>query len=549
MDILVIVPSAEHLKTAGVRIRYTRLQSALKELGHSLKIRPIAGLTAPDALKEDVFLISKVYDTRALLLMRALKARNKIVGVDFFDNYFTHPENARLVRTHDWAVAAAGLMDFALCATEKMKSLLAAELLIDKPVHVVNDPYEKFEPSYVSKCLATKMDRTRLTGRLHLGWFGIGNNPYFPVGLADLFAYRDHLAAFRTCGYEVHLTVMSNMTAQSSQTHAMLSELNLPYSLEEWSEEREKALIEKCLVCFLPVSGQSFSVVKSPNRAISAFSHGAQVLSVGFPLYKALAPFVYSSAGDIVADLDADRLVLRPETVGQLADLLENQGSPATEARALSAFLATLGKAGTPRRRAAKRELAAIVHGRQSPAAIEKYVRALNHLTISSPFSSAEQTSDVRLSFNEKTPAFQLSAAAVKALLPKFKKSLEPLTSRKDGAGSLPLSTVAKDGSGDFLEFVRNDYVAGVIALYDPAMSKMADFAKILFGDIPVFFSEWESPLRVEHAARYASGRPRRSDKDIDDPDAFLPEAPPKPRHRRVSRLPSTSPVVVPADA
>ncbi|WP_443751187.1 hypothetical protein [Asticcacaulis solisilvae] len=546
MDILVVVPSAEHLKTAGVRIRYTRLQSALKELGHSLKIRPIAGLTSPDALKEDVFLISKVYDTRALLLMRALKARNKIVGVDFFDNYFTHPENARLVRTHDWAVAAAGLMDFALCATGKMKSLLATELLNDKPCHVVNDPYEKFEPGYVSKCLTTKIERTRLTGRLHLGWFGIGNNPYFPVGLADLFTYKDHLTAFRTCGYDVHLTIMSNMLAQSSQTHAMLSQLNLPYSLEEWSEEREKALIEKCLVCFLPVSGQSFSVVKSPNRAISAFSHGAQVLSVGFPLYTALAPFVYRSAADIVADLDADRLALRPDTVGDLAGLLENQGSPATEARALSAFLTGLADGRTPRRRGARRELAAVVQGRQSPVVIEKYVRTLDHLTVSSPFSSADQVYDVKLSFAGPEPAFHLSAAAVKALLPKFTKSLEPLSARKDGPQALPLAAVVRDGSGDFLEFVRNDHLASVIALYGPAMSKMADFAKLLFGDIPVYFSEWEAPLRVEQAERYAQARPRRATEAGET--AATPGAA-KPKSRRAGRRPSTPSAAVLADA
>ncbi|CAL4869171.1 hypothetical protein MMA231_03462 (plasmid) [Asticcacaulis sp. MM231] len=511
MDILVVVPNKEHLKTAGVRIRYVRMQHSLKVLGHTLKIKPIASLIEPDKITEDVILISKVYDVRAMLLMRELKARNKLVGVDFFDNYFTHPDDARLVRIHAWALAVTEIMDFALCATGKMKSILEGGLLNGKPCHILNDPYETFDSQHVTNRLNAKMERLRLTRTLHMAWFGIGQNAYFPVGLADLHAFRDHLSRFRKCGYRVHLTVLSNMSAQSSHMFNMLSQLSIPFSVEEWSEDTEQALIERCLLCFLPVSAQPFSTVKSLNRAISAFCHGAQVLSVGFPLYAPLAPFIYRSADAFLSDLEADNLALQPNTVKQMASQLELLGNPAKEAEALFTFLNAI-RSGLARAPKIRQETLAVVQGRQAPDDIRKYVQALEHLVVATPFSPGTSIYDVRISLDlaeHSEPIIILSGNAEKNLLPTYKDKLQVL-SAVYGANFrfLPLSIVSKDRVNKWLLGIRNDNRANAFVTYNLAMEAMANILEQLFGEIGIYFSEWEAPFRVERASDYT--RPNR---------------------------------------
>jgi len=50
MKLCVVVPSADYLKQAGVRIRYERIAPALEELGHSLSLdRQLQGLESSRA--------------------------------------------------------------------------------------------------------------------------------------------------------------------------------------------------------------------------------------------------------------------------------------------------------------------------------------------------------------------------------------------------------------------------------------------------------------------------------------------------------------------
>ena len=87
MKICVIAPSEGFLKLAGVRIRYQRIDEYLKKQWHSLSIEVIDNFRSISHFKHDVYLFSKCNDARSFLLARLLNQENKLVGVDFFDDY------------------------------------------------------------------------------------------------------------------------------------------------------------------------------------------------------------------------------------------------------------------------------------------------------------------------------------------------------------------------------------------------------------------------------------------------------------------------------
>jgi len=487
MKLIVVIPAPAHLKTAGVRIRYRRLETNLAGLGHSLEIVPIDELAQLD-LPQAIYLISKVYDARGLMLMAKLKADNQIVGVDFFDNYFTQLSDARLTGQREWLRQIGGLIDYALCATPAMKGLLE-QFVPGIPLHIVNDPYDGFDPDALSRRLHDKTEAARFMRTLQLAWFGIGHNGYFPVGLSDLFAYRDHLAAFRTSGYSVRLTIISNMAGQPVDRYAMLSRLQIPYDIVEWSEAEETDLIARSHLCFLPVNGQNFSTVKSLNRAISALSGGSQILSGGFPLYKNLGNFVYRDATRFLHDLDIDRLALRSETVPALAYLLQEIGDPQVEAAALGRFLACL----LPTKREMEKTL--VVHGRQTTGPVHKFAQRLGHLSVGTPFSPPGLNYDVLYRLRNGAAEVRLGPAGVEALPDAWLDRLINISGERMQV--IPLSEVMDTSQLLLLLETGTKSRIRAWATYGPIMALISEANTRLFGNLPVVLSEMEAPFHT----------------------------------------------------
>ncbi|HEX2869667.1 MAG TPA: hypothetical protein VHP33_00395, partial [Polyangiaceae bacterium] len=338
MKLCVLTPSASILASAGVRVRYRRIESALSELGHQLSVLPITEFKRPSDFKHDVYIVSKCYDARALVAARLITARGCALGVDLFDDYYSQSGDSRFIWRREWLTALLASANFIVCSTPAMQAI-AQRIAPNHPAHVLNDPYEQLDRRAVAAAVARKLERLHETRTLRLGWFGVGDNPYFPVGLADLAAFGGELAQLRTSRFDVRLEILTSRSAVTADALAALGRLALPFELDEWTQQREAALLERCAACFLPVNAQSFSVVKSLNRAVTALTAGTQVLSAGYPLYESLGEFIYRDAGQLLADLERRRPLLRAETLEPFAQLMESNASPTAEAHKLSAFL------------------------------------------------------------------------------------------------------------------------------------------------------------------------------------------------------------------
>ena len=423
MRIVVAVPSEDQKHTAGVRIRYHRLAPFVTALGHELVVELVDDIVAGPSVPSDVFLISKCYDARSVILASELRGRGCQVGADFFDDYYTQFRDSRFVHLRQWLGQIAGSLTFGLCSTRSMQET-AGTYLPGRPFHVMNDPCEAAAMDDLEPALAAKLERTQRTGIIDIGWFGIGDNPYFDVGLSDLRYFGDTLASAACHGLQPRLTILTNRRAMTPARLALLSRLPIPWTLEEWSEEAELQLLAASYACFLPVNAQRFSTAKSLNRAVTALTAGAQVLSAGYPLYTTFDPFIYRSAGDLAADAAGGRPLVRQETLSDLLALLDRHANPAAEARALVSFIESLPAAAT-----SDSPLYAVVHGRHSGIAIHKSVQRRRHLSIAGAFPIREINYDMTLAPGsaDGVVTVNLSAAAMKHVRPEMAANATPI--------------------------------------------------------------------------------------------------------------------------
>lgn len=398
MNIGVIIPAEEHKAQAGVRIRYERIKSALQVLGHNLDFIPINLLASTSKPKHDSYLISKCYDARAILCAQKLRNHGINVGVDLFDDYFSQLTDTRFVRLRYWLRTLLPHCSFILCSTPGMRDVAKA-YGTQLPIHVMNDPAEPFDAEVLSETLALKLQMAQQQRRINIAWFGMGDNPNFPVGLTDLAAYGSDIDRLRGHGSDIHLAILTNQRAMTADNLAPLRKLATPFTIEEWTEEREAALLARSLVSFLPVNSQSFSRVKSLNRAITALTAGTQVLSSGYPLYKLLEPFIYRCPRQLMADLQRGELALRAATVPSICDQTWQLADTKTEVKKLTDFLAGL----PPPQRPAEQTNScfAVIHGNESYGDIHKFAQKQNMLSVASPLCKLDLNFDVRFRYNE----------------------------------------------------------------------------------------------------------------------------------------------------
>ena len=394
MKICIVITGQERLQTAGGRIRYIRLANALKEQGHKVDLTPIGDLVRT-TLDADAYIFSKTHDVRAPILAQIMRDKGALVGLDIFDDEYSQGRNSRLVHVRRWLRYLAPKLDFVLYSTPHMATRLSS-VLPGIPNHILSDPFDRFDASLLGEVVAEHAARAKSQGFLDIAWFGIASHPRFDVGLHDVHAFGMHLLQARHLGYEPRLHLLTNMKKLTTEQLEMLARLPFKTTIAEWNAEQEKALISRCIACFLPVSAQSFSVVKSLNRAVTSLTNGAQVLSSGFPLYNALEPFVYRDIREMVGDLAVGTLKLRKETTGQLSEALADKADPDTEARELVGFLNSLaGRRQQVPGTQHKDQVVAVIHGARSSGEIHKTIQKLGVFSVASPIFNRRLNFDV----------------------------------------------------------------------------------------------------------------------------------------------------------
>lgn len=500
MKICVLTPSEDYLKRAGVRIRYRRLENHLRDQGHNLDIIPIHNLTSKVKFVHDIYLISKCNDARALIISALLQSQQKTVGVDLFDDYFSHNYDPRFQSLQLWLNSLIPWIDFILCSTPAMSSV-AKQVAPNKPVHVLNDPFPGIDEIILKKSLNEKLEQFTKNNLLKISWFGIGDNPHFPVGLKDLVNFSGELAALRGHGFEVQLDILTNLRALTANSLAALRRISIPYSIDEWTEEKEAALLTKSMVCFLPVNAQKFSIVKSLNRAVSALSYGAQVLSCGYPLYDNLSPFIYNDSKQLVQALINNQLSLREDTIPQLMSIMKQWASAENESNKITEFLIhliqnkTISKITNP--------VFAVIHGKNSSAKVHKFAQMLGALSVASPFYNEKLNYNIRFSLQSEGLVINIEESFctllnnnLKALLGEKENHLDQIFYKINYASLFPEDNSYK---AELLNFKKNSIYT--VSNYKNLMADCVKVMKLLFPGIIYFYSEqcktplWISPL------------------------------------------------------
>lgn len=496
MKLQVFVRSAAWLETAGTRIRYQRLQSELARLGCACAIDPISSVREGLKLGADVYLFSKCHDAGALMMADMLREAGALVGFDLFDDYISGQESLTFGQ-RAFQRGLRGRVDFMLCSTPQM-ALAARAYDQTTPVHVLNDPVETFAPGDLARLLQAKLDRARTTRRLDVVWFGQAGNPLFPVGLSDLIAFGDRLGGLARAGWQLQLQVLTNDNGLDPETLAGLRQLPVPVELRNWSLDRERAALQQAALAFIPVNYQPFSTAKSLNRAVTALSHGAQVLSPGYELYADLDPFIYADEEDLSRDLDKGILRLRPETTGALTETFSRIADPAAEAVAFVSFLNGLPP-GSVQRPVRQRRLRAILHGAETVPATGGLCRALGWLSLASPYCALVRPfhAAVALLSGRPEPVVVLTKEAIARLTPQARRQLTPLNSTEAAGYSHCLPLPAEEAGQRLAGLSPAMVQAGPLRAmtYRAIMAATEAVFLDLFGDMIIVWSELEPHL------------------------------------------------------
>lgn len=492
MKICVLIPNEDALAQAGVRIRYGRIQQILAAQGHELSIQAIDSFATRAQFVHDAYIVSKVYDSRSLVVARLLAGTSILVGADLFDDYFTQLNDTRLVRFQQWMQAFCASANFMLCSTPAMQDV-AGQFAPGAPNLVMNDPSPPVTSEAIEAAAVRKLEEARATRTLRIGWFGVGDNPYFDVGLYDLAHFSDALAKLRGRGFDVQLSILTNRRALTPANLAMLARLPVPYDIAEWSEAAERKLIEESLVCFLPVNGQNFSIAKSLNRAVSSLSAGTQVLSPGYPLYRPLGDFVYRNADAFAADLGAGTLAIRPETMPGLMNVLKSWADPDEEATRFISFFErihprtppTPPKEGVP-------PTAAVIHGQRSSADAHKFAQRLRMLSVSSPFCRLKLNFDARFEFTSEGAVAAYVAEKWTLRLPRRSLSVLSDHGRILDTAYKKVDLEKIPGNPNFAAagLGRANTLASVTASYPSTMADIEKVLSFVFPGVVSYYSE-----------------------------------------------------------
>jgi hypothetical protein len=227
-----------------------------------------------------------------------------------------------------------------------------------------------------------------------------------------------------------------------------LGKLPVPYKLDIWSLQGEREALERALVSFIPVNGQAFSRAKSYNRALTAISAGTQVLSPGFPLYRELAPAIYSDSLSLLYDLEDGRCRITAQSVAEVIQATSKVSEVGSVADELYQFLFGLmyedddgqtrrGGRVIPRRGPPRRE--ALIYGIQYEGLMIRAARAAGILQVKTPFAQRERAYDIEFAHRRGR---QLEVWMSPKLAPLVHGSLKSKCSRPQQRGKYSMMKV-----------------------------------------------------------------------------------------------------------
>ena len=341
MKALIIYPNAEWMNSGGSRIRYKRLEPFINAKNMELVFIPINKISVELLKEANIALIVKVYGLDSIRIISFCKSFGIAVGIDLFDDYFSDETLNLLHDKYNWIKIASIMCNFIICSTERMKEI-SATFVPKELIHIVKDTCDpNILPKETGELISQKIKSWKASGNLNILWFGIGDNPYFEVGIKTLANYSNSLFQFRKSFGSVKFTILTNERALTQENLSFISNLPIEANVELWSSQLEAKLLRESHVALIPVSHQQFSIAKSSNRCITALSYGCQVLSNGYNLYSDFTDLIYSSTGELIHHYQyrQDSLKFNNDSLKEFIDKCNRNYNPEAQADRMVKFI------------------------------------------------------------------------------------------------------------------------------------------------------------------------------------------------------------------
>ena len=505
MKIIFVVPSSQWLTSAGVRIRYQRLEPFFKINDCTVNIIPIQDVSESYLRCADVVILSKVFSTDSIHIMTLCRNFGVKIGIDLFDDYFSDNRLSVFRRFHDWLELTSQIIDFIICSTDRMKSI-ASQYFNPQLIHKINDTKDaSITFSETKRLLDAKIVELSAKNHLNILWFGMGDNPYFNVGISDLSNYSNALFQIKKLTNSINFTILTNERALNAKNLTRISRLPIQSKLEIWSECKEKNYLRESHLAFMPVSHQNFSVAKSPNRCLTALSYGCQILSNGFDLYHDFSEFIYKNTRNWSEDYKNSTFRFSSDKMSSFEDICKKLYDPEVEVLKFLHFLRLNVLANV------SNELAKLCIVNTKPYSSNLPYSPLNSsiLVINGSNLSITASSNFGIEKYGKTRYFAFTNSSQNLLLEKWQKYLETLTPKISEPNkhimhyALCIDTVQEiipESKGDLeriitvrymkkndneaLESMQREIYQSLYA------SPLKNIVRILFGSVHLFFAD-----------------------------------------------------------
>ena len=329
---------------AGIEVRLKPIAKSLEAFSAYVKIQTYRDLHIQllDDAKIDnslVFVLSKPHKPEYISYMLALQARGCLVGIDIFDNYYAPSIALRHLGVQSVWNNALLNADFCIFSTRSLARYASRVSVNDKPSFIVCDPVER---SHVS--IPNKLDKGKWTQlsllkhEVRVTWFGIDANPYFEIGLSDIYRNIPRLieikdAIIKSMGPQA-IMILSICTRKTKHLEPLLSalwELGIPTQFIEWTKLACAELLSNTHIVFLPTNNEIFSLSKTHNRLVDSIANNCISYISPNGLYTWLkGDLCIDSQSDLIYLLvkcktDADIEILREKTMDRIACMIKEE--------------------------------------------------------------------------------------------------------------------------------------------------------------------------------------------------------------------------------
>lgn len=293
-------------ENAGLNIRTLPIAEDLCSLGVKVNILSYSEVIEQILSKNlsqcyTLWILSKPSKPEYIALMINLKQMGYKVGIDIFDNYYSSSNALDSFGVRSVWNAALKIVDFITVSTNYIRSCILD--LLDRQhsrqaiIFLLSDRVpgntgNQNPKQAVDKWNALAADEIPFT----VSWFGIESNPYFSVGLDDIYANSSTLLLIKNLVGAVwgnHSTFLFNLcTKNLPESHRLcsaLSSIGIPTRFIEWSKDSCSNLLKSSHLAFLPTNNSDFVLSKTHNRLTNALNEGCITYITPGSLYSVFA--------------------------------------------------------------------------------------------------------------------------------------------------------------------------------------------------------------------------------------------------------------------